>query len=44
VNLIEGSRKQVIAFLDGLSAGENHERWAAHHENVKAKIREWNAR
>ena len=29
VNLIEGSRKQVIAFLDRLSAGENHESWKA---------------
>jgi hypothetical protein len=44
VNLIEGSRKQVIAFLDALTAGENHDRWAAHHENVKAKNREWNTR
>ena len=39
VNLIEGSRKQVIAFLDALTAGENHDRWAAHHENVKARVR-----
>ena len=29
VNLIEGSRKQVIAFLDKLSSGENHESWQA---------------
>jgi len=39
VNLIEGSRKQVIAFLDALSAGPNHDRWAAHHEDVKARVR-----
>ncbi len=39
VNLIEGSRKQVIAFLDRLTAGENHDRWAAHHEDVKARVR-----
>lgn len=39
VNLIEGSRKQVIAFLDALTAGENHDRWAAHHANVTARVR-----
>ena len=39
VNLIEGSRKQVIAFLDALTAGENHDRWAKHHENVQARVR-----
>lgn len=44
VNLIEGSRKQVIAFLDGLSSGEHHDRWSAHHEDVKAKVRRWHAR
>ena len=39
VNLIEESRKQVISFLDALSEGPNHDRWAAHHENVKARVR-----
>jgi hypothetical protein len=39
VNLIEGSRKQVIAFLDRLTEGENHDRWAAHHGNVQARVR-----
>ena len=39
VNLIEGSRKQVIAFLDALTEGENHDRWAAHHANVQARVR-----
>jgi hypothetical protein len=29
VNLIEGSRKQVIAFLDRLTDGADHERWVA---------------
>ena len=44
LNLIEGSRRQVIAFLDGLSSGENHDRWEAHHENVKAGVRRWHER
>lgn len=39
VNLIEGSRKQVIAFLDALTEGENHDRWVGHHEDVKAAVR-----
>ena len=29
VNLIEGSRKQVIAFLDRLTEGPDHDRWVA---------------
>lgn len=29
VNLIEGSRKQVIAFLDRLGVGATHDRWEA---------------
>jgi hypothetical protein len=37
VNLIEGSRKQVIAFLDRLSAGPNHDRWTEVHERVKKR-------
>jgi hypothetical protein len=40
VNLIEGSRKQVIAFLDALSAGENHDRWAMLHAGVKERVRQ----
>jgi hypothetical protein len=44
VNLIEGSRKQVIAFLDRLSAGPSHERWAEVHEEVKARTRAWKSR
>jgi hypothetical protein len=39
VNLIEGSRKQVIEFLDRLSEGPNHDRWAGHLEDVKARVR-----
>ena len=39
VNLIEGSRKQVIAFLDRLTEGENHDRWAKHHEDVQTRVR-----
>jgi hypothetical protein len=35
VNLIEGSRKQVIAFLDRLGVGAAHDRWAEHYEEVR---------
>jgi hypothetical protein len=44
VNLIEGNRKQVIGFLERLSAGEQHDRWSTVHERVKAKVREWKQR
>jgi hypothetical protein len=39
VNLIEGSRKQVLAFLDRLSAGPSHERWSSHYGEVKRSVR-----
>jgi hypothetical protein len=44
VNLIEGSRKQVIAFLDRLSSGPTHDRWVTVHEEVKARRRAWKSR
>jgi hypothetical protein len=44
VNLIEGSRKQVIAFLDRLSAGPSHDRWATLHEGHKTRVREGRTR
>jgi hypothetical protein len=37
VNLIEGSRKQVIAFLDRLTLGPEHDRWEAFHAQVEAE-------
>jgi hypothetical protein len=39
VNLIEGSRRQVIEFLDRLTSGPHHERWQKHHEQVRSQKR-----
>ena len=44
INLIEGSRRQVIAFLDRLSSGPTHDRWAEVHEEVKARTHAWKNR
>jgi hypothetical protein len=51
VNLIEGNRKQVIAFLDELSAGPNGlqearvtlDAWRAHWQEVKERQATWRA-
>jgi hypothetical protein len=51
VNLIEGSRKQVLAFLDGLTYGAENTRgiqatkavWHEHREEVKARPTAWRA-
>jgi hypothetical protein len=39
VNLIEGNRKQVLAFLDQLSAGPNHDRWQQFNEEVRLRAK-----
>lgn len=39
VNLIEGSRRQVIEFLDRLTSGPDHDRWAGHRESVEHQDR-----
>jgi hypothetical protein len=37
VNLIEGSRKQVLQFLENLSAGPAKERWQTFYDEVRAR-------
>lgn len=44
VNLIEGSRKQVIAFLERLSAGPNKDRWDKHLSDVRDAQQAWRSR
>jgi len=39
VNLIEGSRKQVLAFLDDLTAGPAKDRWQAFYADVRVRTR-----
>ena len=39
VNLIEGSRKQVIEFLDRLSSGPIHDAWATKRDEVDRRTR-----
>lgn len=43
VNLIEGSRRQVIALLDDLSSGPNHDGWRALRDEVEERTRAWKA-